>query len=156
LAALAAATAAPAAALLLPPFLAHPESLAGKAGIDRPGIDTFVGVWYTWLGTPSTMAMLACCVLALIGARGVWRALPVARTGVLGITLTLAAVLATGPAWSYNPLTLARYLLPFLPLLLIAVAAGAVALARHRAVPAQYGRNSRRVARWRSPFCRFC
>jgi len=145
LAVLAVATAAPAAALLMPPFLAHPESLEGKAGIDRPGIDTFVGVWYTWLGTPSTMATLACCLLALIGARGVWRTLPVARTGVLGIALTLATVLATGPAWSFNPLTLARYLLPFLPLLLLAVAAGAVALARSVAAPRRPLRNAAAV-----------
>ena len=145
LAVLAVATAAPVAALLAPPFLAHPESLAGKAGIDRPGLDTLVGVWYAWLGTPSTIAMLACSLLALIGTRDVWRALPVARTGVLGIALTLAAVIMTGPAWSYNPLTLARYLLPFLPLLLLAVAAGAVAFARFVAAPRRPLRNAAAV-----------
>ena len=78
--ALAVATGVPMAALLLPPLLAHPESLAAKAGIDRPGLDTLVGVWYAWLGTPSTFAVLACCALAVVGAREVWRALPIART----------------------------------------------------------------------------
>ena len=58
LAGLALATGVPMAALLLPPLIAHPEALTGKAGIDRPGVDTLVGVWYAWLGTPST---LRCC-----------------------------------------------------------------------------------------------
>ena len=142
LAALALATAVPMAALLLPPLLAHPEALTGKAGIDRPGIDTLVGVWYAWLGTPYTLAVLACVALAAFGARDVWRALPVARTAVLGIVLTLVAVTLTGIAWSHNPLTLARYLLPFAPLLLLATAAGAVKAAKHVAAPGRPVRNA--------------
>jgi len=139
------ATGVPMAALLLPPLLAHPESLAVKAGVDRPGLDTLFGAWYAWLGTPSTLAVLACCALAAIGAREVWRALPVARTGVLGILLTLVAVVWAGVAWSHNPLTLARYLLPFAPLLLVAAAAGAVALARRVAAPGRGARNTAAV-----------
>ena len=126
LAGLALATGVPMAVLLVPPLLAHPEALAGKAGIDGPSRDTFAGVWYAWLGTPSTIAVALCCALAAYGARDAWRALPVVRSGVLGIVLTLLAVSLTGPAWSHNPLTLARYLLPFAPLLLLAAAAGAV------------------------------
>ena len=145
LAALAIATAVPSAALLLPPFLVHPGALAAKAGIDRPGVDTFVGVWYEWLGTASTSAVLGCCALAVIGARSVWRGLPIARTGLLGIVLTLAVVLVAGAAWSHNPLTLGRYLLPFVPLLLLAVAAGAIALARLVAAPRRPLRNATAV-----------
>jgi hypothetical protein len=83
-----------------------------------------------------------CCALAAYGAREVWRAVPIARPGVLGILLTLVAVSLTGPAWSHNPLTLGRYLLPFAPLLLLATAAGAVKIARHVAAvgsPIRYG-----------------
>ncbi|HYQ98730.1 MAG TPA: hypothetical protein VET86_01710, partial [Casimicrobiaceae bacterium] len=136
----------PMAALLLPPLLAHPGSLAGKAGVDRPGLDTLIGAWYEWLGTPSTVAVIVCCALAAVGARDVWRALPIARTGALGILLTLAAVVSASAAWSHNPLTLARYLLPFAPLLLVAAAAGAVALARRIAIPGRPARNAAAVA----------
>jgi len=138
---LALATALPMAALLLPPLLAHPETLAAKALVDRPGIETFIGVWYAWLGTPSTLAVLACCALAAYGARDVWSALAIARTGLLGIALTLVVVSVTAPAWSHNPLTLGRYLLPFAPLLLVAVAAGAVKAARRVATPGDTLRN---------------
>ena len=142
LATLAAATALPMVALLAPPLLAHPEALTGKAGVDRPGLDTLVGVWYAWLGTPSTLAVLACCTLAAFGARDVWRELPIARTGLLGIALTLAAVALGAPSWSHNPLTLGRYLLPIVPLLLLTSAAGAVNIAGFVAAPHRAMRNA--------------
>jgi len=138
---LALATGLPMAALLLPPLLAHPEALTGKALIDRPRIETLIGAWYAWLGTPSTLAVLSCGALAAYGARDVWGALPIARTGMLGIVLTLFAVSLTGPAWSHNPLTLGRYLLPFAPLLLLATAAGSIKLARRVASPHRPLRN---------------
>jgi len=141
--ALAVATGVPMAALLVPPLLAHPESLVAKAGIDRPGFDTLVGAWYAWLGTPSTFAVFACCALAIVGAGAVWRAVPIARSGMVGILLTLAVVMATGVAWSHNPLTLARYLLPFAPLLLLSAATGAVRISRRIAAP---GQRERKVA----------
>ena len=50
-------------------------------------------------------------------------------TGALGIVLTLALVVAAGPMWSHLPVTVSRYLLPFVPLLLLAVAAGTVRIA---------------------------
>ena len=99
-----------------------PKSLAGQ-GRRRscPASQTLIGVWYAWLGTPSTVAVLVCAALAAFGARDVWRALPMARTGVLGIALTLVAGRRRrGPMWSHIPLTLGRYLLPFVPLLLLA------------------------------------
>jgi hypothetical protein len=141
LAGMAAATGLPMAALLLPPLLAHTESLAAKAGIDHPGFDALAGVWYAWLGTPSTLAAVLCCALAAYGARDVWRALRIVRTGMLGVVLTLAAVVLTQPAWSHNPLTLARYLLPFAPLLLLASATGAVKAAQYVALPGRAIRN---------------
>ncbi len=123
------------ALLVLPPLLAHPQSLTAKALADRPTLATIEGVWFAWLGTPSLVAAIVCIALAAFGARSVWRRVPVARTGALGLALTFAAVLATGPMYVYNPLTLARYLLPFLPLLLLATAEGAVLIARRIAVP---------------------
>jgi len=122
--ALAAATGALIAVFVLPPLLLHPMSLASKGGLDVPDAQTLAGVWYAWLGTPSTATVVACLALAACGAPAVWRALPEARTGVLGIVLTLALVVATGPMWSHLPVTVSRYLLPFVPLLLLAVAAG--------------------------------
>jgi hypothetical protein len=124
------------AALVLPPILAHPESLLGKSGVDAPDIGTLIGVWYAWLGTGSTSAVVVCTALAAYGARDVWRALPEAHTGMLGIALTLLGVMLTQPAWSFHAATLARYLLPFLPLLLLAAAAGAVKAAARIATPA--------------------
>ncbi|HEV2978625.1 MAG TPA: hypothetical protein VG425_13675 [Casimicrobiaceae bacterium] len=130
------------AVLLLPPMVAHPESLLGKSGVDVPNLGTLVGVWYAWLGTGYTGALVICLALAAYGAGEIWRALPEAHTGSLGIALTLLAVMLTRPAWSANPATLARYLLPFLPLLLLAVAAGAIKAARRIATP---GTAARRV-----------
>lgn len=124
------------AALVLPPLLAHPESLLGKSGVDNPDLATLVGVWYAWLGTGSTVAVAICVALAAYGARDLWHALPEARSGTLGIVLTLLGVVLTRPAWSFHAATLARYLLPFLPLLLLAVAAGAIKAAARIAMPA--------------------
>jgi len=129
------------AVLVLPPMVAHPESLLGKSGVDVPNLGTLVGVWYAWLGTGYTGALVICLALAAYGAGEIWRALPEAHTGSLGIALTLLAVMLTRPAWSANPATLARYLLPFLPLLLLAVAAGAIRAARRIATPGTGGRR---------------
>jgi hypothetical protein len=61
---------------------------------------------------------------------------------VAGVVLCLIAVVLTRPAWIGNSLTLARYLLPVLPLLLLATACGGVRIARALAVMA----SSRPVA----------
>lgn len=122
-------------ALVLPPVVTHPESLLGKSGVDAPELATLIGVWYAWLGTGSTGALAICLLLAAYGAGNLWHALPEARSGTLGIALTLLGVMLTRPAWSFNAATLARYLLPFLPLLLLAVAVGAIKAARQVANP---------------------
>jgi hypothetical protein len=54
---------------------------------------------------------------------------------VLGLALTLVAVMISRPMWSFNPIALGRYLLPAVPLLLLAVAAGAVRIGSAAAVP---------------------
>ena len=129
LAALALPTAALVAVLILPPLLTNPQSLIAKGGADTPSLATLVGAFYAWLGTPSTLAVVLCVGLALYGARDVARALPEARSGALGIVLTSAAVMIARTMSSSNAITFARYDLPFVPLLLLAVAAGSVRLA---------------------------
>ena len=126
LAVLALAAALPMAALLLPPLIAHPESLRLKSGVDLPGANTLAGVWYLWFGTSATAAVLICAALALVGIPAVWRRLPEARSAAAGIALTVLAVVVARPAWIHNPMTFGRYLLPVLPLLLLATACGAV------------------------------
>jgi hypothetical protein len=85
---------------------------------------------------------LFCVALAAYGARDVWRRLPESRTGLLGIALTLLAVAAARPMWSFMPLSVARYLLPFLPLLLLAVAVGTVRLAQRISTPFSASRRA--------------
>jgi hypothetical protein len=116
--------------------------MALKSGVDMLDTGTLVGVWYAWLGTPSSVIVAMCIALAAAGAPAVWQTLPEARTGVLGIFLTLLALVATRPMWSFMPLSVARYLLPFLPLLLLAVAVGAVRLAHRIATPSSPARRS--------------
>jgi hypothetical protein len=147
LAAPALAAGVPMTALLLPPLLAHPESLALKSGIDLPRVDTLIGVWYAWFGTGSTVALLICGAFAVAGAPVVWRRLPEAGSMLAGVALCVLMIVATRPAWIHNPLTFGRYLLPILPLLLLSTACGAArvgqtvsaAIAARRAIPAVAG-----------------
>jgi hypothetical protein len=74
--------------------------------------------------------VLICSALALLGARAVWQRLPETKSAVAGIALSALAVVITRPAWIHNPLTFGRYLLPVLPLLLLATACGAVRIGR--------------------------
>jgi hypothetical protein len=87
-------------------------------------------VWYHWFGTGSTTVVALCGALAVVGAPVVWARLPEAKSMVAGVALCLIAIVLTRPAWIGNSLTLARYLLPVLPLLLLATACGAVRIAR--------------------------
>jgi uncharacterized membrane protein len=135
-----------AAAVVLPPLLTHPMALASKGGLDIPDAQTLAGVWYAWVGTPATSVVIACMTLAVLGAGAVWRAVPASRTGVLGLILTFALVAASGPMWSHLPVTISRYLLPFVPLLLLAVAAGTWRVARR-----SRSRQRIRATRWRLP-----
>ena len=132
---LAVATGVAIGALVLPPILANPHSMTNKSGVDSPNFGTLVGVWYAWLGTPSSIAVVVSIALAAAGAGAVWRSLPESRPAVLGTLLTLAALFVARPIWIFNPIALARYLLPFAPLLLLAIAAGAARLARRIETP---------------------
>jgi len=111
---------------LLPPLLADPAALAGKAGRDSIRGSTLRGVWHVWLGTASVPVAVVGVALAALGAGTVLRASRVARWALAGLGFTLLAVLVLRPVWVFNPLTFGRYLLPALPLLLLCVAAGVV------------------------------
>jgi mannosyltransferase len=130
LATLAIAAGVPMVAILLPPLLAHPESLSLKSGLDLPRADTLAGIWYSWFGTGSTTVLVLCAALAIVGAPAVWQRLPETRSILAGVALSALMIAVTRPAWIGNALTLGRYLLPVLPLLLLATACGALRLAR--------------------------
>ena len=89
------------ASLVLPPVLAHPESLTGQERRRRARPRDAVRACGTrgWergrLPRSSSASRWP-----PYGARDVWRALPEARTGSLGIALTLLGVMLTRPAWS--------------------------------------------------------
>ncbi|MFT3820578.1 MAG: hypothetical protein QM750_23675 [Rubrivivax sp.] len=145
--ALAALAGALIALAVLPPLLADTAAMAGKSGKDWPRWSTLRGVWYVWLGSSSTAVVLISLALAAVGAGAVWRSGPVARWTLLGLGLTVLTVLLVRPAWVFNPLTFGRYLLPALPLLLLAVAAGVVRVADEAAGRLQ-GAGAAPALRW--------
>lgn len=123
---------------VLPPLIADTAALTGKSGADQPNLDTWVGLGHLWLGTPLAYSMVACAGLALLGLPAVWRAGSLPRGAITGVAITLALIYMAQPAWVHNPLTLGRYLLPGIVLLLLAVASGAARAAT--AVDLAFGR----------------
>jgi hypothetical protein len=116
----------PALALLLPPLVMDP-GIAIRSGHHVPSWQSFVGVAYVWLGTPSPAVVLACLAAALGGAGVVWRAWrPTAATMGVGLVLMAALIFVARPVFVLYALALGRYLLPGLPLLLLCIAAGVV------------------------------
>ncbi len=124
-------------ALVLPPLLAHPEAMALKSGVASPDLDTVLGAWFAWLGTTSPWIAAFSLALALVGASRLARAVPESLALALGVGLALLLVLITRPASSQFGIILARYLLPGLPLVLLAAAVGAMVLVQGaaRAMP---------------------
>ena len=124
-------------ALILPPLLANPQAMALKSGIDSPGIDTLVSAWFAWVGTTSNVVAIVAGVLALAGLVPLLRDVPETRALALGAVLALLLVVLTQPASSHYGVVLARYLLPALPLALLAMACGAWMLVRRVAPEAR-------------------
>jgi hypothetical protein len=123
---LALGTGLPALALLLPPLVMDP-GMAIRSGHHVPHWQTFAGVPYVWLGTPSSAVVLLCMAAAVTGAGVVWRAWrPFAATMGVGLLLMVALIFVARPVFVTYALPLARYVLPGLPLLLLCVAAGVV------------------------------
>jgi hypothetical protein len=118
------------AALIAPPLVSDYHSLIAKGGANIPALDTLEGVWFAWYGTASPRKVMLVIALAAIGAPTVWKSVPIARSGILGLVLTALLVAVAQPMWTQYAEVLARYLLPFVPLLLLFTAAGCVTLAR--------------------------
>jgi Dolichyl-phosphate-mannose-protein mannosyltransferase len=110
--------------VVLPPLLLDPAALAGKSGIHSVKLSTIEGIWFLWFGTGSAIAVVLAIGLSGFGLPLLIQKLQIVRWALTGIALTILVILVMRPAWIYNPLTFARYLLPAVPLLLLAVAAG--------------------------------
>jgi len=114
---------------LLPPLMSNPAALSWKMGMHRPDVDTLYGVLYSWLGTSSLLVVVVALLLAVLGSKRLFQSLPILPALLAGLGLTLAAILFTQPLWVNHALTFGRYLLPMVPLLLLAVALGMVRVA---------------------------
>jgi hypothetical protein len=121
--ALAASFAAALVALIALPLISDLAALSSKSGTDLPNWETLKGASYFWTGATQTWAVVACVALMIPGIFSVCR-LPIVRTGLLGIALTLIGILLLRPSWVFVSVTFTRYLLPLLPLLLLFLAAG--------------------------------
>jgi hypothetical protein len=128
---------------VLPPMLSNPAALAAKSGVDSVRLATLQGVWYAWLGTGSTAVVLVALTFAALGALTVWRASQIVRWAIWGLALTFMMILISRPAWIFHPLTLARYLLPALPILLLFIASGVVTCIDYVAAKMNVHRASR-------------
>jgi hypothetical protein len=128
--ALGAALAAALAAVILPPLLLDPHALGGKLGQHAIGIDTLIGALHIMAGTGSPVVVVALLALAAVGAPTLWRALrgEMALFAV-GLATTIVLLFFLQPMWINHALVLVRYLLPLLPVLLLAAACGVMRIA---------------------------
>jgi hypothetical protein len=129
LVALAPAAAIPLALALVPAAVVDWTSLADKAGVDwvtgrtvwRALLLQF-GVASPWIG--AAMTALAIRGAVLFAREDASRAACFSFAALAGFL----AIVAARPAWVHYPIVLARYMIPALPLLLLAVARGTVDL----------------------------
>jgi len=113
-----------AGALVLPALFANPEALALKSGVDTPTLDTWAGAWHAWLGTGSWVVAAGGALLAIFGIAPVRRQVPEAVALLLGTSMAVLLLYVSRPMASQHGIIAARYLLPVLPLVLLAIAAG--------------------------------
>ena len=126
--------------LILPPLLSSLHALTVKAGTHLPDLDTLIGTVYLWLGTESGIMVIGCCVLALIGLPRLIKKSIITTNILVGLILTFVLILLSQPAWVNHPFTLARYLLPIIPLLLLSIASGVDVLLK---ILVEQGNNQR-------------
>jgi hypothetical protein len=112
------------ALLLGPPMIANPQALAIKTGETSITAASLTGAVFLWAGTPQAALVIALLVLSACGGPRMLRGRPVIQGVLSGLGLTLALILASRPAYSNHSLTLARYLLAALPLLMLSAACG--------------------------------
>lgn len=108
-----------------PPLFFGWAEFSAKAGTDWA---TVASVWRSLLMLLGTGSDLTGIAMAAVGARGValcWRRdREIVAYLAFIILAALAATILARPAWIHYPLVLARYLIPAMPLLLLAVAWG--------------------------------
>jgi hypothetical protein len=112
--------------LVLPPLLHDLSALSGKSGIDSVQWNTLVGTAHFWVGSSSKYAVIVGLLLAALGLPRVWRHSEIVRWIIVGSLLTVLALVLMRPWWANMPIAFARYLLPLLPVFLLAVSAGIV------------------------------
>lgn len=114
-----------AAALLAPAVLGDWGGLRVKAGASRVTLESAARSLMMWFGTGSTALAAAMAALALAGTVSCFRRMPrIALYVSTTLLVQAAAVALSGAAWIDQPMVLARYLLVFLPFVLLAAAAG--------------------------------
>jgi hypothetical protein len=116
-------------ALVLPALISDSRAVRAKAGLASLDWDTLLGVWYIWLGSGSTVLVTPLIGLAMLGLPQMLRREPLLQAACLGVVLTVLLILASQPQWVQHPVTMGRYLLPFMPLLMLASACGITGLA---------------------------
>ena len=122
-------TALPLFLAIAPPVINDWFMFTAKAGVDLPSL---ASVWRTALmvaGTPHPAVAALLAIAAFAGAMTLWR-----RDRSLAWYLLVVmgggtlAIIAARPNWVQHPPVLARYLAPIVPLLLLLVAQGLVAV----------------------------
>ena len=108
---------------MLPPLLAHPELVFGKVGLGGlPSADAWLRAIRFWF-TPSSGVAIAC---GLAFAFGAWRlAVTAPRLAACAAASSLAlacGIAASAPAYAWLGFVLARYALPALPFVCLALA----------------------------------
>ena len=116
---------------VLPPLLLDLGAIKEKSGIDSINWETVYGALFLWFGTGSMLIVLLSAVLASLGWAQIWRSVPIVRWVALGSGLTATILFLSEPWFINQPLALGRYLLPLVPVLLLAVATGIVRVAEN-------------------------
>ncbi|MBE9549948.1 MAG: glycosyltransferase family 39 protein [Proteobacteria bacterium] len=111
-------------ALVLPPMLAHPQALEAKLGLNTPGLETIYGAGFAWFGVSEPIFLGFLLLLAIAGFSRLRRSLPLVDSLLVAIVITLVVIQLSQPDWVQYAQTFARYLLPVVPLLLLAAAIG--------------------------------
>ena len=119
------------AVLLGPPLYHDWYALGEKAGKHVVSAESLYRTLLLMVGTASPLVLVAALVMMAVGAIVHWRR-DRGLTLYLSVLIAVFALvlMASGARWIRHPLVLARYLLPILPFLLLALATGAVAIVR--------------------------
>ncbi len=122
--------------LCLRPLWLSRDILASRVGADLPTADTFIGVWYIFLGTGNSIVVIIGVALGILGLWSVRHSQKQLLTfAAIGIAGLLASIYFMKPSWVQNPLTFARYMLPAQILLLVGIATGITFIMRDTCKP---------------------